>query len=920
MKLSDLRAGIKYRTAQGDFIAEAPYDKFRKLENGGYIAELDLKTEAGTFLFRDRVAEGEEGLFVQVNCTAVKLGAGTVGIGLHCGAAVGAPYEELSFFAPSAWYGKNELFEGKSNKYPLVGECAGGGVDGLGAPVCAAFNEGAKTAWEIEAVDPEYGAALPSSEDLSVDECNTLPGIGVRKKEEIGLFYELPATSYTIAGSERTVRWYRPAREGAKLCGTYRVRSFPCTAYRSFMRSVWRRAYDKYAAVNENIDTSVARKVLLRFTADSFGVVGGVPQYMTNADHFVNESGFLYRNADMALSMLAYGEEIGDAQIVQNAKDVLDCQVERGFAGQNQVFAFERSRAEGVYAVWQAYAYLKARGQENPSWYEFVQREADRFEKTDEYYSVPLLCETGRIEAARGKAERIWEKFSRMRFYGGIVDFLADPVLDRESGYIGMLDFLSMYDATGEEKWIDRAAFCGDYLETYQNLRQGGYFAYGTCGNEHYNMASVGNEDLKLNGLSFISANCNGTDVFNVYAAPLYYRLSLLCGDGHYYRYAQLLERNALEYIDLANKAGALCDVRLGAGIGFMNEYYQLAVSTDPVGPLTGTAHDAGIAWVQYGLLSSQDGILKMTGRPFLSPHRCETMMQNIAADCLFSCGGGDMSGLYGGDFYARTEFTAGDVLAVKLPSAAEKLVLAHAAPYAHYAYEVSFENADGKEISVSRFAGAARFACMRIPGGCVRFNIRFERGAALRQAQIFGFAPAERVLNLYAQDRRLPEGEYRNGSQYSAQEGKTGPWSYLGKKDGVYTPLYYDNKINAYRCADEEYLCVKTGALMHPGKRTAAVCAFTAPENGVYSVQSSLSPAPYLERFGAEIRAAVFAGEELAAEQLFRLERENCALLSFERRMHKGEVLYFEIHSVREDDRNCFVSDEIIIKKERRK
>lgn len=118
MKLSDLRAGIKYRTAQGDFIAEAPYDKFRKLENGGYIAELDLKTEAGTFLFRDRVAEGEEGLFVQVNCTAEKLGAGTMGIGLHCGAAVGAPYEELSFFAPSAWYGKNELFEGKSNKYP----------------------------------------------------------------------------------------------------------------------------------------------------------------------------------------------------------------------------------------------------------------------------------------------------------------------------------------------------------------------------------------------------------------------------------------------------------------------------------------------------------------------------------------------------------------------------------------------------------------------------------------------------------------------------------------------------------------------------------------------------------------------------------------------------------------------------------
>ena len=181
---------------------------------------------------------------------------------------------------------------------------------------------------------------------------------------------------------------------------------------------------------------------------------------------------------------------------------------------------------------------------------------------------------------------------------------------------------MTLYECTREAKWIERAAFCADYLETYQVLRIDGYAALDIDGNEHFNMAAIGNETLRCNGLSYISANCNGTDVFNVLAVPLYYKLSILTGDKHYFDYAKLLERNALEYIDLNNKAGALCDVMYGTGIGFMNEYYQLAVSDDSAGPYTGTAHDANIAWMPFAVLSSQRDIAALTGKPFLSENK----------------------------------------------------------------------------------------------------------------------------------------------------------------------------------------------------------------------------------------------------------------------------------------------------------
>ncbi len=913
MQIENLRCGIKFHTADGrDKVIFRPYDEISERE-GHFEGKLSLLDEAGKFVFFDKITPVGEGFSVECSCLVEKLAPFVTGIGLSAGATLAEAYGDLQFFMPSAWYGEKRFFEGKSNKFPMIDGVAGGGVDGIGAPVCAAFSLKNKLAYSVEAEDPGYDAPLPKTGDVVIDGRITLPGIGFSKGEELALVYQFPATSYHIAGEKRTIFYYLPAEEGMRIEGRFCVRAFPCESYHGCLKKVWRDAYDKYAVINENVDTSTARKALLRYIAGSYGVVNGIPQYMTNVDHFTHESGFLYRNADLALLMLEYGEKEGRKDIVDDALSVLTSQVEKEYAGGNQVFEFERSRAEGVHCILKAYRYLKKRGDEKREWLAFAEREAKHFLNTEEYFSVPLLCDLGIIKAAEEKAEKIWKKFSDMNFYGGVVDFLAEPVLDRESGYIGLYDFLTLYECTREAKWIERAAFCADYLETYQVLRIDGYAALDIDGNEHFNMAAIGNETLRCNGLSYISANCNGTDVFNVLAVPLYYKLSILTGDKHYFDYAKLLERNALEYIDLNNKAGALCDVMYGTGIGFMNEYYQLAVSDDSAGPYTGTAHDANIAWMPFAVLSSQRDIAALTGKPFLSENKRKEMRQNFSFECDFSGREERKIDLTCGDFYRRTHFSAGERLEIVLPREADEIVFAHGEKYIVYRYKLEFFG-DKEQLKEVFSDKCARFTSFSVPSGCDKIVMICESPVVLRQIQIFGEAPTE---NIFRKPKRPKEGLYLNGADYSSLQESLAPWSYFAKADGEYISLVYDDVKNAWRFEGDEYLCVKSGCLVHPGASVSAVTVFTAPKSGIYAVRRYLSPAQYLDRFGAEVVCSVYREDNLIEERVFKLEREASEEVRFETLLEEGEKLYFEV-AAKNGNSHCFLSDEIELRIER--
>ena len=123
--------------------------------------------------------------------------------------------------------------------------------------------------------------------------------------------------------------------------------------------------------------------------------------------------------------------------------------------------------------------------------------------------------------------------------------------------------------------------------------------------------------------------------------------------------------------------------------------------------------------------------------------------------------------------------------------------------------------------------------------------------------------------------------------------------------------PLVYDDIRNAWRFPPEEHLCVKSGCLVHPGTDAAVAVAFTAPEAGVYAVRRRLSPAPYLDKFGARVVCSVFRGKTPAAEVSFAIGRETSEEQSFETPLKEGERLYFEVRAEK-SNAHCFVSDEI--------
>lgn len=907
------RCGVKCHTDHGrDILISRPYNTIVKTEDG-FKARAEICCEEGNFSFYDKIYLEENCYKVEINLTVNQINSSIDGIGIHSGFCINELHEDLQFFMPSAWYGDEELFAGKSNKYPYANGIAGGGIDGIGAPVCAVFSKRSNNSYSIEVVNPQYDTVLPNDKDYSIDARNKMPAIGYENREESSLFYEIPGTSYNIAGSGRTVYYYLPARSTRNIHSTYKFATYSNTDFKDCMKTVWRNAYRKYAVINNNIDCQVARDILLQYVINSYGVINGIPQYFTNTDHFVQESGFLYRNADFACLLLEHGYSCGNIDIIDKAIGVIDAQVRMKLAGEKQIFPFERSRAEGVMAVLKAYRLLEGKGIEKEEWLEFVNSEICHFIESDEFYSIPLLCAMEMDEIAIKKAKSIWNKFSDMRFYGGIVDFIGEPVLDRESGMLGLMAFLAIYEKTKDKKWIERAAFCADYLETYQVLRLHNFKIFDVDGNEHYNMAAIGNENLFCNGLSYISANCSAGDVSNVFVVPYYYKLWKYLGDSHYLDYAKLLERNCLEYIDLNNKSGSMCDVMYGTGAGFMNEYFQLAISNDPVGPIAGAAHDSNIAWMSYGILSSQNEMMALTGKPYIDGISKEQMYQNIAKFCWFS-DADKKATLTSGNLYLRTVFSKEECITVSLGNyQADKLVMSHGEKYVCYEYKIEFYKND-ELLDYVIHKGAARFASFEIKEGCSKMKIIFLNDVMLRQLQIFGDSDTN---NIVAGSNNVKMDDiYCNGMAYSSQEKFMEPWSCLSKENGVYSSLEYDNIKNAW-CSKDPFLLIKSGNLVHPGKHSSVVWGFIAEENGTYEIERIISPAQYLNVFGRKVVASIYLDELLLKIQEIALEKKSFEKQILSLDLIKGQKMYFEIAS-KNGNENTLVCDDIQIKKKR--
>ena len=132
------------------------------------------------------------------------------------------------------------------------------------------------------------------------------------------------------------------------------------------------------------------------------------------------------------------------------------------------------------------------------------------------------------------------------RYIGSVID---NPyVLDRESGQKALEAFLSLYEITREERWLDAAVQAAYYTATYM-------YAWNIPPPEgNTNMAW----DRKKSsvGITIIATGHSGADAGLAYNAYEYFRLYHLTRDPYFLRIAEILEKDTKQTMDYDGSLG----------------------------------------------------------------------------------------------------------------------------------------------------------------------------------------------------------------------------------------------------------------------------------------------------------------------------------------------------------------------------
>lgn len=475
----------------------------------------------------------------------------------------------------------------------------------------------------------------------------------------VELGFRFPGTVNGIAGpregvaAERWIRRYHPIDKGVAHSYNVDFRFAQNESFRDVTRNAYRWAWSTLNPPITYIDVDQMRRVLIDHLEAQARTIDGrtaIPFDRSVVSEDLNWNwtmvamGFVGKNIECADQLLREGDrdqtERGQkmretglaiiASLIQALPTVplqgTGYDLATGKPWDHVWLApWLRNATEDMRVLMQAYRRELAHGRPHPEWLAWVKQYSDwliqqqrpdgsfprRWKPgsdvpeepsgTSSYNAVPLLVLMTQITgnpqyeaSAIRAAEYVWSNWgTHGQFIGGASD--NPNITDKEAGMLSMEAYLSLYDATKEPKWLDRAEAAANFAESWIWIWNLPMPMDADNAQLHW---KKGVPTIGLQGITALSAG--GADEYLDWAVPSYAKLYNYTKDPHYLDVARLLLNDTKSMVALP---GRLYDMR---GPGWQQENFGMGPG--PRGRGVGS-HRHWLPWVSANHLHGITGL-----------------------------------------------------------------------------------------------------------------------------------------------------------------------------------------------------------------------------------------------------------------------------------------------------------------------